>query len=585
MSDRHDPDRELAEEEELLRLLGKRHPTAVVPPFSAVARRAERQSTTPLFALAAAAVLVAVVVAGIGAWRAATAPAAPTPSGADGCPTAPPGALVGPQAEGRWLVMSLDAVEPTDAQTNQIWWKVRFSVPRGAPGPATVMARAETRVAGASLQILSYGIDGAGPRTVADGESLTVAPCTSLVVVVRTAGPLIEGAWRYTVSIEKIVLPEGGTVTETLGLPLSCANQTRRCTPVDVTVVATPAATPAPGVLKPDFGVIYDGIRQGYDKGSAPLLRREGETDTAVGELAPSFFNRFIGAVSTDGRRAAYFAQREGQPWALYLLDGAKPSDQRVLTGIPGEIPYGDPVWSSDGNGLAYTVADEGANQGVKPTYSAIRTIDLSSGAVSEIARARDGSGYAVIGWERATSTLAAVVSPYAARATTYVVFSPAGPRMWTLDGFYSTYAVASNGRDVAGVRCDLPTKECSLWTWNLDDFGSKVDRRLGSNFSVIGWRPGTTELGLLVGAGNAVPDRIELWSPDGSRRSIAQVSGAGIGARFFRADGSAVIVQTSQTDASIVDLATGGVSPFPLHAPEAQFDANRIRASIRLGS
>ena len=102
-------------------------------------------------------------------------------------------------------------------------------------------------------------------------------------------------------------------MTETLGLPLSCANQTRRCTPVDVTVVATPAATPAPGVLKPDFGVIYDGIRQGYDKGSAPLLRREGEMNTAVGELAPSFFNHFIGAVSTDGRRAAYFAQREGQ--------------------------------------------------------------------------------------------------------------------------------------------------------------------------------------------------------------------------------------------------------------------------------
>jgi hypothetical protein len=330
--------------------------------------------------------------------------------------------------------------------------------------------------------------------------------------------------------------------------------------------------------------VIYDGVRQGYDKGSAPLVRREGETNFAVGELAPTFFNQFIGAVSPDGRRAVYFAQREGQPWTLYLLDGAKPNDQRVLKPIPGEIPNGFPLWSSDGGGVAYVVLDEGANQGVKPKYSAIRTLDLVSGAVTETARASDGSSYSVVGWERASSTLAAVISPYAAPATSYLVFSPSGPKTWTLDGQYSMYA-APNGRDVAGVRCDAPMKECSLWTWTLDDFGSKVDRKLGSNLSIISWRPGTNELGLLVGNANTVPDQIELWSLGGAPRFVAQIRGAAFGRPFFRADGSALIVQTSQTGASLVDLVNIAVSTFPLHSPEAQGESNRLRASIRVGS
>jgi hypothetical protein len=344
------------------------------------------------------------------------------------------------------------------------------------------------------------------------------------------------------------------------------------------------STTQAGGPLRAEFAVIYDGVRQGYDKGSAPLVRREGETNFAVGELAPSFFNQFIGAVSPDGRRAVYFAQREGQPWTLYLLDGAKPNDQRVLKPIPGEIPNGFPLWSSDGGGVAYVVLDEGANQGVKPKYSAIRTLDLVSGAVTETARASDGSSYSVVGWERASSTLAAVISPYAAPATSYLVFSPSGPKTWTLDGQYSMYA-APNGRDVAGVRCDAPMKECSLWTWTLDDFGSKVDRKLGSNLSIISWRPGTNELGLLVGNANTVPDQIELWSLGGAPRFVAQIRGAAFGRPFFRADGSALIVQTSQTGASLVDLVNIAVSTFPLHSPEAQGESNRLRASIRVGS
>jgi hypothetical protein len=349
-----------------------------------------------------------------------------------------------------------------------------------------------------------------------------------------------------------------------------------------------PTSGPAGVALRPDLAVIYDGIRQGWEKGSAPLVRREGETHVAVGELAPSFSNQFRGSVSPDGRRAMYFAQRQGQPWALYLLDGStNPNDQRLIRTIPDEIPAGPPVWSFDGNGVAFVVMDSGANQGVKPKFAALRTLDLASGTVTEVRRVEDGSSYSVVGWDRARSILAAVISPYAAAATQYLVVAPSGSKLWTLDGEYSMSA-APNGRDVAGVRCDrVGGGSCALWMWDLDNFASKVDQNLGPGLSLsgIGWRPGTSELGLTVGNVGAERDRIELWSASGGRRLLAQVRRADYSRPFFRADGSAVIVQTSQTEASILDLATGHVSPFPLHTPEAPSEPNRIRASIRLGS
>jgi hypothetical protein len=401
-------------------------------------------------------------------------------------------------------------------------------------------------------------------RTVSPGLALAA---TALVVVVIVAG---IGALRNAASTGVSSVSSDATLP-----PFSAST-----IPGSSSGAAIPTLSAQPG-LRPEFAVIYDGIRQGYAKGSAPLVRREGETNIAVGELAPSFFEQFIGAVSPDGRRAIYFAQRQGEPWTLYLLDGAKPNDQRVLKTMPGEIPSGTPVWSSDG-GIAYVVLDEGANQGVTPKYSAIRTLDISTGTVAEIARVNDGSAYSVVGWDRTHATVAAVLAPDRAPATKYLVFSGSGPRSWTLDGQYSMYA--ANSGDVAGTRCDASTKECSLWTWTLDDFGSRVDRKVGSNLSVIGWRDGTGELVLLTGAPGAVPDRVALWSASRGLRSIARVSGSGYSRPFLRADGSAVIVQASQTQALIVDLADGIVSPFPLHSPNAQFEPNRLRASIRIG-
>jgi hypothetical protein len=602
MSDRDDLERDIAEEDELASILRPSDRRGLIPPFAEVTRRAEQhRHMSPAFALAAAIALVVVVVAGVGGWRAASTAITPTGSpapsptrdaSASGPPCfapAPANALVGLRPSGRWLLTSLDAVQPTDPQKNQMRWVLRFATQQGAPGPAVVSVSAKITAGDRSpLHVLGYETLEPQQGTVSETDLLNVKPCVSVVLVIRTAGPLIDGIYPYTVTVEKVALPEGGTVSETFALLLDCSNRTFTCGHAGTSMTPPPTPTAVAGVLKPAFGIIYDGVRQGWEKGSAPLVRREGESHIAVGELAPSFFNQFMGSVSPDGRRAVYFAQRQGQPWALYLLDAStNPNDQRVIRTIPDEIPTEPPVWSFDGNGVAFVVMDAGANQGVKPKYAALRTLDTASGTVTEVARVDDGSHYSVVGWDRASSTLAAVIYPYAAAATRYLVFAPSGSKSWTLDGEYSMSA-APNGRDVAGVRCDRQGNGgCALWTWTLANFGSKVDQNVGPNLSLasFGWRPGTGELGLMVGTAGAPLDRIELWSASGGRRLVAQIPGTDYSRPFFRADGSAVIVQTRQTEASILDLATGVLSSFPLHAPEEPSESNRIRASIRLGS
>lgn len=601
MSDRDDLERDMAEEDVLASILRPSDQPGSIPPFAEVARRAElHRQMSPAFALAAATALVLVVIAGIGGWRAASTgagpSASPVPSATrDSSASAPPcfapppaAALVGARASGQWLQTSLDAVQPTDPQTNQLHWVLRFMVPQGAPGPATVYASARISVSSPNdrQKILGYEITEPQRSAVGESEALSVKPCNSLVLVVRMAGPLIDGTFPYTIAVEKVDRPEGGTVTESFDVRLACSNRTHTCVVADA--AATPVATPTvvAGVLNPEFAIIYDGVRQGWEKGSAPLVRREGQDYIAVGELAPSFFNKPNVAVAPDGRRAVYFAQRLNEPWALYLLDGARPNEQRVLATIPQEIPAGTLVWSGDGSGVAFVVLDEGANQGVIPKYSAVRTLDVSSRAVTEVGRVEGGSHYQLVGWDRSNGRLGAMVVPHGEAPRTYVVLSSAGNRSWNLEGAYSAVG-APNGRDVAAVVCQGPTRWCSFWTWKLEDFDTRVDQKFGSDLSmgIIGWRPGTGEVGVLVSSIGGGPSRIELWSAAAGRRVVFGPGERVSGDAFFRADGSALVITLALDEAVVVDLASGRTSPLPLPAPQAPWVIGRPRASIRLGS
>jgi hypothetical protein len=588
MSGNDDLERDIREEDEMRRLL-RATERASVPAFSSVAARAKRGST-PSRTLAAVAAAVLVIVAGIALFRPGTTPAAapsisPSASGSSfetSCVIQTSGLQT--HVIGSSLAASLVSVRPTDQQTNQLWWTVRYF--NFGKSPATVSVQAQITASGRSfMQILGYQLTEPSARTLTDGEPLTIERCQWATFVIRTGGPLLDGTFPYEITIEKVGLPEGGTVADRFALTLACSSRSVTCDPVAANATASPTVTPDAALLRSSFGVIYSGVRQGWDKGSAPLVRREGEADRAVGELAPSYFNQFGGSVSPDGRRAAYFAQRQGEPWAVYMLGGAKPNEQRKLLEIRGEIPGGGPLWSGDGAGLAFTAQDEASGQGVTPKYSAIRTFDLATGAVAEVARLTDGSSYNVLGWNRASRTLAAVVTPHAAPAGGYVVFAPSGTRRAALDPGWNMLG-SPDGLIVAGTLCEGPSRGCSLWTWPLEDFGARVDRHAGTGVSLglYAWRPGSSEVAFVIGSITGGLYRIDTSSASGGQRTLHRFASgeSPSSSPFFRADGTALFIW-SGTRAVVVDVASGASTTLPMPVTTVPYEVGRPLASIRL--
>lgn len=603
MSRDDDLERDIAEEDEMRALLNRREQLDV-PPFASVSSRAGERSGLPVTAALAATAFL--VVAGallvrIGTGPSATPSASPTPVASVSVPqpsTVPfecglPSSLaLTRHVSGNSLVTSLEYVQPSDQQTNQINWIVRFLLSPSASAPASIGVQAEITTispGGRSFfQVLGYDLIEPSRGSLREGDVLTLDPCKALTLQIRTGGPVRDGVFTYDVAIHKVSLPEGITIQEHLTVDLSCSSRTLRCD--RVLAGFSPGSTPTPNValFNPSFGVIYSGIRQGYAAGSSMQVRREGETKTAVAELAPSYFNQWTGAVAPDGRRAVYFAQPQSGAWTLYLFDGAKPNEQRALLTLPGEVGF-QPMWSGDGAGVAFTVIDQ-SGYGATPAYSAIRTLDLASGLVTERARITGGSAYTLVGWDRADATLAATIVPHADQGPLiYVVLSGTTQRSWPLDAHYS--AVASpDARDVVGVKCEGIDIGCSLWTWKLGDFGTRVDQRVGSRLSigVIGWRPGTHDVALAISDMRAVPSvtSVELWSISGGpRRVVYGPSGTYGYGSFFRADGTALIVVTEAYQALVVDLISGLTTQLPLPAPDPAFELGRPSASIRLGS
>jgi hypothetical protein len=554
--------------------------------------------------LAAAIAAGAVIVGGIALFRGVTGPAtspssSPSPAGSPSAADPsriplecglPSSLALTRHVSGNSLITSLEYVQPSDPQSNQVNWIVRFLLDRGASAPASIGVRAEITTispGGRSfLQVLGYDQLEPARRAITEGDVLTLDPCQALTLQIRTGGPVQEGVFTYDVAISKVVLPESPTIQEHLTVELSCSARRQRC---DRVIAGASVATPTPNMelLNPSFGIIYSGVRQGYAAGSSLQVRREGETKTSIAELAPSYFNQWNGAVAPDGRRAVYFAQRQSEPWTLFLFDGARPNEQRALLILPGEVPF-QPVWSGDGGGVAFVVIDQ-LGYGATPAYTAIRTLDLASGAVTERARVTGGSTYTLVGWDRANATLAATIVPHGGQPTTYLVVSGASQRTWALDGPY--FAVASpDARDVVGVKCEGIGIGCSLWTWKLGDFDTRVDRKIGSRQSVgiIGWRPGTSEIALAVSDISAVPSpsSVELWSTSGGPTHVVYgPSSTYAYGSFFRADGTALIVVSEVNQAFVVDLISGRTTQLPLPALDPALEIGRPTASIRLGS
>lgn len=128
-----------------------------------------------------------------------------------------------------------------------------------------------------------------------------------------------------------------------------------------------------------------------------PRLRSEVDPAPLM-EFQSGFYRQWRGAVSPDGRKLAYWHDGATAGWELRILETSALDRPRTVLQLRDELPEGL-LWSGDQGGLVFGVSDKLTGQGVIGQYTALRTLDLATGNVTELAR--DKKWFHALAWDR----------------------------------------------------------------------------------------------------------------------------------------------------------------------------------------
>ncbi|HET8569442.1 MAG TPA: hypothetical protein VFM93_10700 [Candidatus Limnocylindria bacterium] len=481
------------------------------------------------------------------------------PSASCADPRLPGETPLGPSVEAGDVTITLDRV--TNDPSGRAVWAIRYFVKGDAPRPVTLASK--LGISRLSVQ----GQTSIGPPNAGGVPFLApveIAPCRAMVEIVPTS---FVPSGRYTIQLLGLTADPAGRAA-TIEVDVECpsrgdcarAGQAR----------PSPSPTPDRRVLRDSWLVVFDGALTGWEKGAAPLLKRETQA-TAVGELAPSFFNQFHGAVSPDGRRAVYAAWALSSPRELYLLEGARPNVRTKLLTLTGELGGAD-VWSTDGEGVLIWVTDGGADQGVRPKYSAVRSYVIGGDAPRELLRVGGGAYLRGLLWDRRADRIVLGEIPYGGAGPTrlHIIDRGRGRAIELEKG--TQYVPSPDGRDavvvslrvVSIVPIDEPSRRREI-------------ARLPDAAGVIGWRPATREVVILRNeGGRTIFSAVNADS--GASRDIGSIAGSPGRAPIFRADGSGFILDMGLSPALLMDATTGAVAALPAD-PEGRRPSGSLRA------
>jgi len=307
---------------------------------------------------------------------------------------------------------------------------------------------------------------------------------------------------------------------------------------------ATPPSSPASAsILDDHFGFLAgDGVRSESD--ARPLFV------LGIGEVS--------GVVSPDGSRLAYWAANELR--VIQIAPNQKPHTVMTVTNPEGALYF---AWSSDGTGLAVGVNAPVANPApdVPPAYTAIRIVDVAGGRPREVARV-SGANVVPLAWDRQARLIAAY-EPSSSGGRSYFVIEEGG-KVSRSDAGPGLYIVEANsdGRNVFGH--GDPASIVRVWPRGSYASGVQIRATGDERILAVGWRPGTSEVGVLFA------DRLELWDLAGSRRTVplpALATGSySRNVLIFRADGKAVFVVGESVVG--VELASGRAAILPWSGP-----------------
>jgi hypothetical protein len=268
--------------------------------------------------------------------------------------------------------------------------------------------------------------------------------------------------------------------------------------------------------------------------------------------------------VSPEGRRIAYWSGQE-----LRVIDLSPTARPLTLLKLTSKESSFQVVWSSDGTGLLIGVHGAGGSfANPVPGYTAIRVVDAAGGGLRQIVRIANAD-VEPLGWDRTAHLIAA--HEFTLKGTRYFDTVTEGgllKRVRSISEIHFPQA-SDNAQWVFGrglINSTPPFGTTLLRVWPTASFADGVDLRSEGEGLILvqEWRPGTAEIGVLFA------DRLELWTPSGTRRTFALpeflAAPNALSVLRFRADGKvAFIDRANSTDgvyakgaAVAIDLASG---------------------------
>jgi hypothetical protein len=314
------------------------------------------------------------------------------------------------------------------------------------------------------------------------------------------------------------------------------------------TTTSTPAAAP---LLSDSRGFIVQA------DGAAPASLRRETSGEAFRTLRGS---GFIGAVSSTGRRIAYWLNAGTATRELRVFDAIAPEEDTALATVTDLERGGGIAWASDRTGLLLVVESSGIAGPADPTgpFSALRVIDVPTRTIREIARISGRISFWPVGWDRDSGLTGACIHAADGMGLSYVVTGEdALSTRVPMEPGIPVATVQSNGKAVLGV-----LKGVVIRVWNIASYQDHLEfgASQGETIAFARWKPGADEIVV------SVADRLEIWpAAGGERRVIAR--GLPVASDLLvSADAGLAFVTFDQGRGAVaVDLATGRTAPVPM--------------------
>jgi hypothetical protein len=339
-----------------------------------------------------------------------------------------------------------------------------------------------------------------------------------------------------------------------------------------------PAVSPSPGAsattqpsASPVGNVRVDGSHGFFTSSSREqaVLRTEQDATPLTQLPAATGFT-----VSPDGHRVAFLRTADSSQQIMWG-DATRLAEARVAVDLSssGELVTGNVVWAADNsNSILFAVAKPSGQQGVDPppAHSALRSVDLATGVVRELARTNNDWVLVPLIWHPRDSVAAAFETGAGGFAYSYIVVRGGQGERTVFGGSQGPLGLRADrdGARVLGLFGTSNDLYLKWWVWDRPDQPREMRAPAGEGVVHAAWRPGSDEIGVevLSTAPRQTPasGRFELWSVSSDARRVVAASGGFV---MFRQDGTAAIGVrgfSAPFEMYLIDLSTGVTSPIP---------------------